>query len=205
MKALLVHGMFRSPVAMALLGHRLRQGGLDVEFFGYSVVWESTDECAERLLARASEVAASGEAWIVVAHSLGAVLSRMAFPRLGHRKPTACVFLAPPSRACMLAKLVHARTPLFKLLTRDAGRRLADPEFMGALPVPDVPIRIYAGTAGPTGRLSPFGNEKNDGILTVGDTRIGAGETLVEVPAIHTVIMNSQFVARDLLEYVQRV
>jgi hypothetical protein len=204
-RALLVHGMFRTPVAMALLGHRLQKAGLDVSFFGYSVVWETTEQGAERLCAKAAEVAKSGEGWVLVAHSLGAVLGRMAFPRLGHRKPTACLFLAPPSRACMLAKLVHGRTPLFRWLTRDAGQLLADPAFMSALAVPEVPIRIYAGTAGPKGRLSPFGNEPNDGILTVEDTRIGAGETTIEVPAIHTLIMNSELVARDIAEFVKRI
>lgn len=197
--------MFRTPVAMALLGHRLRKGGLDVSFFGYSVVWESTEECARRLLTKARQVASSGEGWVLVGHSLGAVLSRMVFPQLGNGRPTACLFLAPPNRACMLAKLVHGHTPLFRWLTRDAGRLLADPGFMASLPVPDVPIRIYAGTAGPTGRYSPFGDEPNDAILTVDDTRIGAGETLVEVPAIHSLIMNSGEVARDILEYTKRV
>jgi len=197
--------MFRTPVAMALLGHRLQKGGLDVSFFGYSVVWETTEECADRLLTKAEEVASSGEGWVIVGHSLGAVLSRMIVPRLGHRKPTACIFLAPPSRACMMVKLVHGHTPLLRWLTRDAGRLLADADFMDSLPVPDVPIRIYAGNAGPTGRLSPFGDEPNDTILAVEDTRIGAGETLVEVPAIHSLIMNSDVMTVDILEYVKRI
>jgi len=197
--------MFRTPAAMALLGHRLSKGGLDVSFFGYSVVWETTEECAERLRKKAFEVGSSGEGWVIVGHSLGAVLSRMVFPKLGHRRPTACIFLSPPSRACLLAKLVHGHTPLFRWLTRDAGRLLADQDFMSALPVPNVPMRIYAGTAGPTGRLSPFGNEPNDAILTVEDTRIGAGETVIEVPAIHSLIMNSELAAKDILEYVKRI
>lgn len=190
---------------MALLGHRLRKAGLDVSFFGYSVVWESTEECVERLRVKAEQVASSGEGWVLVGHSLGAVLGRMAFPRLGHRRPTACLFLAPPSRACLLAKLVHGRTPLFRWLTRDAGRLLADPGFMDSLPLPDVPVRIYAGTAGPRGRITPLGDEPNDGILTVEDTRIGAGETVIEVPAIHTLIMNSELVARDIAEFTKRI
>lgn len=190
---------------MALLGHRLRKAGLDVSLFGYSVSWETTEECAGRLLTKAREVAASGEGWVLVGHSFGAVLSRLILPKLGHQRPACCLFLAPPSRACMLARMVHGHTPLFRWLTRDAGRLLADPGFMRSLPVPDVPIRIYAGTAGPRGKLSPFGDEPNDAILTVDDTRIGAGETLVEVPSIHSLIMNSAQVARDIVEFTKRV
>jgi len=190
---------------MALLGHRLRKGGLDVSFFGYSVSWETTEECAERLLTKANDVASSGEGWIMIGHSLGGVLNRLVFPKLGTRRPTAAVFMAVPSRACMMARVFHGHTPLLRWLTRDAGRLLADPEFMDSLPVPDVPMRVYAGTGGPTGMLSPFGEEPNDGILTVEDTKIGAGETLIEVPAIHTLIMNSEQVTDDVLEFVKRI
>mgnify|MGYP006915170926 CR=1 FL=1 len=71
---------------------------------------------------------------------------------------------------------------------------------MSSLPVPKVPTRIYAGTAGPRGRLSPFGNEPNDGILTVKETEI-PGIPIVHVRALHTFIMNARIVADDIVAH----
>lgn len=71
---------------------------------------------------------------------------------------------------------------------------------MAALPIPSVPVRIYAGTSGPRGALSPFGNEPNDGILTVSETALGAFP-VIQVPALHTFIMNSRIVADDIVAH----
>ena len=201
MKVVLVHGMFRTPVAMALLGHRLGKAGFEIVYFGYTVVWESTEECAARLERRIAEAVGAGEEYALVGHSLGTVLIRMVLPRLA-RAPKACALIAPPSRACMAAKVVHERTPLFRFLTRDAGQLLASEEFMGSLPRPEVPTRLYAGTGGPRGRFSPFGDETNDSILTVDDTRIGPEDDLLLIPAIHSLIMNTTEVARNLIDFL---
>lgn len=196
MRAILVHGLFRTPVSMFLLGRRLARAGLEVSYFGYSASIELTGVTAGRLARRVRKVV-DGE-YVFVSHSLGAVLIRMALPALAGIPPSACFFIAPPGRACQAARHFVERWPLLPLLTRDAGHRLADAHFMESLSVPDMPTRIYAGTAGPVGARSPFGGAKNDTILTVDDTRI-RGCDVVEVPAIHTLIMNSRFVADDIV------
>ena len=58
-------------------------------------------------------------------------------------------------------------------------------------------VRVYAGTAGYKGRFSPFKQEDNDGILAVSETQLNSGD-VVRVPAIHTFIMNSDLVFRDI-------
>lgn len=58
-----------------------------------------------------------------------------------------------------------------------------------------MPTRIYAGTAGPRLHL----DEPNDGVLTVDETRIHAECPVIEVPAVHTFLMNSRFVADDIV------
>ena len=201
MRAILVHGMFRTPVSMFLLGRRLARAGFEVSYFGYSATVELTDATAARLARRVREVA-DGE-YVLVSHSLGAVLIRMALPTLSDMPPSSCFFIAPPSRACQAARHFVERWPLLRMLTRDAGLRLADDAFMDSLPVPRMTTRIFAGTAGPVGALSPFGGSKNDTILTVDDTRIRGCE-LVEVPAVHTLIMNSKLVADDIVASVVR-
>lgn len=198
MKAFLVHGMGRTPASQFILARRLRAGGFGVRLFGYSTL-DSFESVVARLTSRVQRETALGP-FVLVGHSLGCVIIRAAVPRLVPRSPLACYFLAPPSTACRAAR-IFATNPLFTLLTGEMGRCLANEAFMASLPVPQVPIRIYAGTAGPRGALSPFGHEENDGILAVSETIIAdAQATVVKVPALHTFIMNSPLVASDLLE-----
>src|SRR5579862_8933660 len=80
--------------------------------------------------------------------------------------------------------------PLYRFFTRDSGQLLADDAFMQSLPIPDVPVRVYAGTAGYKGRFSPFKQEDNDGILAVSETPLRTDDDVIRVPTIHTFIMN---------------
>lgn len=189
--------MGRTPASQILLAARLRRAGIATHLFGYSAR-SSFESTVARLVSRAQFVS-SGRPYVLVGHSLGCVLIRAALPALSAHPPSACFFLAPPSRACRAARH-FSRQRVFRLLTGEAGQLLASEAFMSSLPVPGVPTRIYAGTAGPRGPLSPFGNELNDGILSVSETEI-PGIASVPVPALHTFIMNARIVADDIVAH----
>jgi len=91
--------------------------------------------------------------------------------------------------------------PVFKALTRDAGRKLLDAAFYERLPLPTCPTLVIAGTRGPTARWLPFRGEPSDGVVRVEETRL-PGVPHVEVPAIHTFIMNDADVARLALRFL---
>lgn len=196
MRAILVHGMGRTPASQLVLAARLRRAGMRVGLFGYSTI-RAFDDTVARLAARVETVVA-GEPFILIGHSLGCVLIRATLPSLTVR-PLACFFLAPPNRAARAARH-FASNKLYRLFTGESGQHLADERFMASLPVPDMPVRIYAGVSGPRGRLSPFRGEENDGILAVSETELQApNAVVVRVPSIHTLIMNSALVARDIV------
>jgi hypothetical protein len=195
MHAILIHGMGRTPIAMSILAARLRAAHIRPHLFGYSVTFERWDECIHRLEKFIAKRAQSND-YIVVGHSLGTVLTRATLPRLPH-KPMACFFLAPPTQVCKAARsFAHRR--VVQLLMGEIGQVLASKQFMESLPVPGVPTKIYAGTGGPRGRYSPFGKEPNDGVLTVKETLL-PGIPVQTVPSIHTFIMNSRVVTRDIV------
>lgn len=189
--------MGRSPASQLLLAARLRRAGLATHLFGYSAR-SSFRSTVARLVSRTRFVASS-QPYVLVGHSLGCVLIRAALPALAPHPPEACFFLAPPSRACRAARH-FSRQRVFRLLTGEAGQLLASDAFMASLPVPEVPTRVYAGTAGPRGPWSPFGDELNDGILTVSEAAI-PGIATVHVPALHTFIMNARVVADDIVRH----
>lgn len=198
MKAILIHGMGRTPLAMLVLAARLRAAGFRPALFGYSVTFEGWEACVGRLEKFIARHAAEGD-FIMVGHSLGSVLTRAILPRLP-RPPLACFFLAPPTVACAAAQRLAPRG-FYRLLTGEMGQLLADKAFMAALPLPNVPTKIYAGTGGPTGRYSPFGIEPNDGVLALSETLL-ADIPVEQIPAIHTFIMNGKEVADDIVKTV---
>ncbi|HYA65269.1 MAG TPA: alpha/beta fold hydrolase [Burkholderiaceae bacterium] len=195
--AILAHGMGRTPFSMALLAYRLRRQGFRTAVFGYSVTVEKFPSCLARLQ-RFIQSRCAGQPYIVVGHSLGAVLLRCVLPKLS-QLPVACFFLASPAQVCGFARLLAPSVP-YRLVAGEMGQLLADETFMQSVPIPRCPTWIYAGTGGPTSRFYPLGDEPNDGILKVSETRL-PGVPVVLVPAMHTFMMNSRRVVQHLLQH----
>jgi hypothetical protein len=200
-RAILIHGMGRTPMAMLLLAIRLRAAGLRPALFAYVPAFERWNGCVDRL-EKFIEKRTKTEDFIMVGHSLGTVLIRTVLPRLT-RKPMACFFLAPPARACRAARKLAPRL-LYRILFGEMGQLLSDPAFMDSLPIPDVPAKIYAGTGGPVGRYAPFKQEPNDGVLAVKETLLPF-VPVQTVPALHTFIMNSKIVAQDIVAMTKAI
>jgi hypothetical protein len=195
MDAILIHGMGRTPLALSILAARLWKAGIRPHLFGYSVTFERWDRCVQRYERFISRRVKTNE-YIIVGHSLGTVLTRAVLPRLGH-KPLACFLLTPPVQACQAARYFAPRRWV-KLLGGEMAQLLADPQFMESLPPSGVPTKIYAGTAGPRGRYSPFGEEPNDSVLTVRETML-PDVPHQTIPVLHTFIMNSRVVTHDIV------
>ncbi len=203
MKALMVHGMGRSPVSMALLAARLGRAGVQSRFFGYLPAARSFEAIAERLARRLEALAMEGD-YLVIGHSLGGLLLRAALDRLGPtvRRPSHLFMLATPNRSPRLARRLH-RNPLYRWYTGDAGQLLASPERIGAIPHPAVPYTLIAGVSGRRGKGSPFADEPNDWIVSLGEVRLSEGDEVVTLPVGHTFLMNYREVAEVILERIR--
>lgn len=201
MRAILIHGMGRTPASMLILTLRLRASGIQSRLFGYSAAIESWNGCVNRLEKFIHQHTGEDD-FIIIGHSLGTVLTRGVLPRLPH-KPLACFFLAPPTKACFAARKL-APLRLYKIITGEMGQLLANPKFMESLVLPDVPTKIYSGINGPRGRYSPFGEQLNDSVLAVEETLLPdvPAET---IEAVHTFIMNKKVVAEDIIKLVNTI
>lgn len=170
------------------LEQRLRQTGYVTEQFGYFAIAESFDSIVERLHLRLQQIAMQGP-YAVVAHSLGGILTRAALARGQVRDPVQIVMLGTPNQPPRLA--VHAwRVPPFRWFTGQCGFKLTCSQFYGGLPMVQSPYTIVAGTLGPRGPLSPFGDEINDGIVALSETHILPQDAIVQLPVWHTFMMN---------------
>ena len=187
---------------MFKLARHLRQHGIKTHQFGYVPAFEKWAHCVTRLTDHINALTKADPqcAYILIGHSLGTVLIRGALPHLD-RPPQACFLLAPPTVACLRARKM-APNVLYRLICGDMGQRLADPEFMASLPIPESPTCIYSGTKGITGRFSPFGAEENDVILKVSETSL-PGIEMRKVHAMHTWIMRSDEVIHDIVARIR--
>lgn len=203
MDFVLIHGMGRTPVSMFVLRRRLRKAGHNPILFGYWATFETLDG-ASRRLARLIESKFDQRPYAVVGHSLGTVVFRNALPHLQNRQPSICFFMTPPMVACKAA-CFFSRYRLYRIITGDMGMSLADEQFMSRLLMPSCTTRIYAGIAGPRAWWLPFGDELNDGVLSVTEAGENFAADLVKVRSIHTFVMNSKQVVEDMLESVKQL
>jgi hypothetical protein len=199
MDAILIHGMGRTPAAMSILAARLRYSNIRPHLFGYSVTFERWDDCLQRYINFIGKRVKTND-YVIVGHSLGTVITRAALPKLTY-KPKVCFFLAPPTQVCKAARhFAHRR--FMRVFMGEIGKVLTNKQLMESLPLPEMPAKIYSGIAGPRGRYSPFGDEPNDGLLTVAETLLPS-VPIQTVPALHTFIMNSKIVTQDMIRIAQ--
>lgn len=189
---LLVHGLWRTPICMLSLGRRLKREGLGARQFAYVSVAESYERIVARLASQLTRLAEAGP-YAVVGYSLGGVLLRAALARLDAPQPVHFVMLGTPNRAPLLARRLSGFAA-FHFAMGESGSKLSQEAFYAGLPVPRGAYTIIAGTQGPIGRLSPFGMERNDGIVAVNETRILDDDPLIEVPVNHAFLPSARIV-----------
>ena len=187
----LLHGMGRSRLSMAVLSHRFKGAGYQTANFPYRQMGPSLDELSDKLKGFIQE-RVNTPRYHLVAHSLGNVIIRNAFrkewpPGLGR-----IVMLAPPNQPADLAKRFK-KNLIYRLFTGDSGQKLSEEEFYADLPVPEVDFGVIAGDKGQ--KLS-FA-EPNDGLVAVKETKLEGMKDFIVLQHAHTFIMN----CRDTFEH----
>ncbi len=188
MHLLLVHGMGRTPLSLTRLARFLRREGHQVDRLGYVSAVEGFERIRRRVRHRLETVARTGQPYAVIGHSLGGLALRAALAGL-EPAPAHFIMLATPNRPPRLALRLHRLWP-YRLVCGESGQLLAREEFFRQLPRPSVPYTIIAGSAGPRGRKSPFGDEPNDWIVAVEETRLSPHDRPTVLPVGHTFMMN---------------
>ena len=67
-----------------------------------------------------------------------------------------------------------------------------------SLPKIESPYTIVAGTGGLRGFWSPFGDELNDGIVALNETRLSHQDQIIQLPVFHTFMMNDPIVQKTV-------
>ena len=202
MIVLFIHGMGRTPLSGWRLLRRLRRAGLKTTTFGYSVVFDNFDTIVARLRTQIALLAATEE-YIVIGHSLGGVLLRAALNSLplGSALPRHVYLLGSPVLASRIATRLK-NIGLFRILTGDCGQLLGSVDRMNAIGPPAVPATNIVGTRGISDWFGIFGDEVNDGLVSVSEVNAPWLTSCVQVPVFHTLLPSSRLVADIILQDV---
>ncbi len=187
----LLHGMGRSWVSMALLGSRMSRAGYEVHLFGYSPRRPTLVELS-RSLQGFIEECVEAPAYHLIGHSLGNIIVRNGFHFRYRPVLSRIVMIAPPNGPAALASSLRENR-LYRWWTGDSGQRLADEEFYRTLPVPTVEFGIIAGDRG---HRIGF-EDPNDGVVRVANTRLEGMSDWIALHHTHTLIT----LARDTSEH----
>lgn len=168
-QVLFVHGLGRSPLCGAALLRQLRADGCRTSSFAYLAALESLERIVARLTRSLQVLARRGD-YLLIGHSLGGVLLRLALQRLpaGTRLPCQLVLLASPVKAPRMARWGQ-KNRLVQLFSSDCGALLASQRRMAQLGTPGVPTLCVVGTRGMDKTRGAFFGQPNDGILAVSE------------------------------------
>src|SRR5438093_2753825 len=109
MRVVLVHGLERTRLSLALLARRLSMSGHTPESFPYSALAETHDRIVSRLVARLRRLAAQREEVGLVGHSFGGLLLREALAVVPELRVKHLLMLATPNRQPRLAVRLYTR------------------------------------------------------------------------------------------------
>jgi pimeloyl-ACP methyl ester carboxylesterase len=189
MRALLVHGLGRTPASLARLGWALRRAGHDPEYLAYFAFAEPYQQIRQRLVTRLRELALDRQPVALLGHSLGGLLLRHALADVPELPVHQLIMLGTPNRPPRRAREAVRWLP-FRLFARSCGEVLASAEFYDEIPALAVPYTIIAGTGGHRLLGGPFGAEPHDGFVAVAETPIHDTDQPILLPVAHTFMMN---------------
>ena len=201
-RVLFVHGMGRTPLSGWPLLHRLKQAGLQTTTFGYLTAIEDFATIRRRLVSRLTEIARA-EDYVLIGHSLGGVLIRAALNMLPQpvKRPRHVFLLGSPIQAARLAVRMQ-RNVLYRALTGDCGQLLVSPERMNEIGALHELATSIVGICRIANGKGPFGNEPNDGIVSVGEASASWLSDQRQVPVFHTLLPASGKVAELILREI---
>ena len=199
MLVLFVHGMGRSPLSGWPMLYRLRRAGCRTVTFGYMAAAESFESIKRRLGSKISKLA-TGEPYFLVGHSLGGVLIRAALNSLPERviRPRHVFLLGSPIHSPRLAVRLKDNL-LFRALAGDCGQLLASPLRMNDIGALSERTTSIAGVRGIARTGRTFGDEPNDGVVSLSEVSAAWLPNQKQVPVIHTFLPASGRVVEEIL------
>ncbi|WP_126452653.1 esterase/lipase family protein [Sulfuriflexus mobilis] len=203
---ILLHGMGRSRLSMALLAARLRKQGFATLNVGYPSTRQTIERLSDKYLAPAiAKCKAKGAERIhLVTHSLGGIISR--YYLQGHRLPkgSRIVMLSPPNKGSEVTDAMKSRW-LYQVMLGPAGQVLGtdDDSLPNRLKTVEEEVGIITGDRSSDPWFEKLFPGANDGKVSVERSQLDEMVDFLVVNTGHTFIMNSMAVMKQVVYFLQ--
>jgi pimeloyl-ACP methyl ester carboxylesterase len=199
----LVHGLGRTRVSMALLGSRLGDAGFRVVNVGYPSTRAPMEDIVELLRARLEACCTALERLHFVTHSMGGIVVRRYLAEYSTAHEGRVVMLSPPSHGSEVID-AFADSPLLRVLLGPAGTGLGTDS--ASIPNRLGPARFELGVITGNRSVNLINSwlipGPDDGKVAVDRARVEGAAFLV-VPATHPFIMNRLDVASEVVSFLR--
>lgn len=202
---ILLHGMGRTDFSMLRLESALRREGYAVANVHYDSRDYAIATLAERAIKKGLELCAEQDSGRIhfATHSLGGILVRAymhehELPQLGR-----VVMMAPPNQGSEIID-VFGDFPGFELFGGEPAQQLGTnsdsvPQQLGPV---DFEVGVIAGTRSLNPFLSMALPDRDDGKVTVKNTKVEGMQDFIELPFSHTFIMQRQESIDQVLHFL---
>ena len=192
----LIHGLGRSPRAMAPLAERLREAGFDAFNLGYPSREADPATLLDGLAIQIADCCAAAPRLHFVAHSLGGILSRAYVDQRQPANLGRMVLLSPPSKGSEIVDKL-GNTWIFGAVMGPSAELLGTEgeSFPLTLPAPDFELGIIAATESinPVGSVMIAGDDV--GLVAVFNLIVECMTDFITVDQIHAFVMRGVVVA----------
>lgn len=203
---ILLHGMGRLRLAMALLATRLRKQGFVTVNVGYPSTHKTIERLSEQYLAPAIDKckAKGAERIHLVTHSLGGIIAR--YYLQDHRLPegSRIVMLSPPNKGSEVVDALKSRW-LYQLVTGPAGQALGteNNSFLSRLLPVAEEVGVITGDRSSDPWFDRLFPGAHDGKVSVERSKLDEMVDFLIVHEGHTFIMNSMAVMKQVIYFLQ--
>ncbi len=201
---ILLHGLARSNSSMSSLEKTLKNEGYAVQNIDYNSKKYVIEELAISVIPPAIAKCKPAEKIHFVTHSMGGILLRQYISQHRIMNLGKAVMLGPPNQGSEVVDKLH-QFPGFSFINGRAGLQLGTgktsvPNTLGPV---NFELGIIAGSRSVNLILSQLIPGKDDGKVSVENTKIDGMNDHITLPVTHTFMMNNKAVTRQVIHYLK--
>ena len=198
---ILLHGLARTSLSLALLDEVLKRHGYKTALIDYPSTTSTIEDLSERSLQRGFDICGARQTHIVT-HSMGGILTRIwlaknTAPTLGR-----VVMMAPPNHGSEIVDIL-GDLDAFEWINEPTGIALSENGIVTTLPDVNFELGAIAGNQSLNSLFSSMIEGVDDGKVSIASTRVTGMNDHIVLPVPYTFMMNSPSVMAQILTFLK--